>query len=216
MEFQNFILEESKKDYYKKLFDTLNEEYENYTCYPARNSLFHAFQLTPFENVKVVIFGQDPYHEPNQAHGLAFSVLCDKLPPSLKNIYKEMESDLGKPVNQNGDLTYLAKQGVLLLNTVLSVREGQANSHKNIGWQEFTDNVIKKLNEIDRPIVFILWGSQSINKKKLLNNPKHFIIESNHPSPLSAYRGFFGSKPFSKTNEFLKSKGLEEINWINN
>ena len=216
MLFQDFIIEESKKEYFKSLINTLNDEYDNYTCFPKREEIFRAFQLTPFDDIKVVILGQDPYHEINQAHGLAFSVLCDKLPPSLKNIYKEMEDDLNTHVNQNGNLTYLAKQGVLLLNTVLSVRMGEANSHKNIGWQTFTDNVIKKINEIDRPIVFILWGSQSINKKVFLNNPKHLIIESNHPSPLSAYRGFFGSKPFSKTNEFLKKNNIKEIDWINN
>ena len=164
--------------------------------------------------MKVVILGQDPYHEPNQAHGLAFSVLCEKLPPSLVNIYKEMSSDLGKPVKQDGNLEYLARQGVLLLNTTLTVRDGLAYSHKDYGWDYFTDNVISLINQIDRPIVFILWGAPAAKKKKLLNNPKHLIIESAHPSPLSAYRGFFGSKPFSKTNDFLIKNGITPINWI--
>ena len=166
--------------------------------------------------MKVVILGQDPYHEINQAHGLAFSVLCEKLPPSLLNIYKEMESDLGVKVNQDGNLDYLAKQGVLLLNTSLTVREHQANSHSNKGWEIFTDNCIKLLNEQDRPIVFILWGRNAISKTKYLNNKKHLVLTSVHPSPLSAYGGFFGSKPFSKTNNFLKQNNIQEINWIKN
>ena len=166
------------------------------------------------EAVKVVILGQDPYHEPNQAHGLAFSVLCDKLPPSLVNIYKEMESDLGVKVNQDGNLEYLAKQGVLLLNTLLSVRKGEAFSHKNLGWEILTDNIIKKLNELDQPIVFILWGSAAQSKIKYLNNKNHLILKSAHPSPLSAYRGFFGSRPFSKANEFLESHGVDAIKWV--
>ena len=213
MTFEEFVINEEKKEYYNKLMDFVESEYQNYLCHPSRDLIFRAFKLTPLENVKVVILGQDPYHEVNQAHGLAFSVLCEKLPPSLKNIYKEMSSDLGIEINQDGNLEYLSQQGVLLLNTVLTVRDGKANSHKNMGWETFTDNIIKEIDKIDRPIVFILWGAKAILKKKLINNPNHFIIESEHPSPLSAYRGFFGSKPFSKTNDYLISKGLEPIKW---
>ena len=213
MEWNDFLEEEKKKDYFKSLMDKVNEEYNSYICYPEYKNIFHAFDVTPLDRLKVVILGQDPYHEPNQAHGLAFSVLCDKLPPSLINIYKEMESDLGIKLNQDGNLDYLAKQGVLLLNTVLTVRKGEAFSHKKYGWEVFTDNVIKYLNQLDQPIVFIFWGSPSIKKKKYLNNPNHFIIESAHPSPLSSYRGFFGSKPFSRCNDFLLSKGITPIKW---
>ncbi len=213
MTFEEFVINEEKKEYYNKLMDFVESEYQNYLCHPSRDLIFRAFKLTPLENVKVVILGQDPYHEVNQAHGLAFSVLCEKLPPSLKNIYKEMSTDLGIEINQDGNLEYLSQQGVLLLNTVLTVRDGKANSHKNVGWETFTDNIIKEIDKIDRPIVFILWGAKAILKKKLINNPNHFIIESEHPSPLSAYRGFFGSKHFSKTNDYLISKGLEPIKW---
>ena len=214
MEWIDFIEEEKNKDYYKILKEKVDEEYKNYLCHPDYDNIFNAFKMTKYNDVKVVILGQDPYHEPNQAHGLSFSVLCKKLPPSLVNIYKEMSSDLGVEVNQDGDLSYLAKQGVLLLNTTLTVRDGLAFSHKNFGWEIFTDNVIKELNKNNNPIVFILWGSPAIKKKKLLNNPNHLIIESAHPSPLSAYRGFFGSKPFSKANIFLEEKGINKINWI--
>ena len=213
MEWIDFINKEKEKDYYKILKEKVDYEYNHYLCHPDYNNIYHAFKMTPFDNLKVVILGQDPYHEPNQAHGLAFSVLCEKLPPSLQNIYKEMASDLGISFKQDGNLDYLAKQGVLLLNTTLTVRDGEAFSHKGFGWDIFTDNVISIINTIDRPIVFILWGSPAQKKKKLLNNPKHLIIESAHPSPLSAYRGFFGSKPFSKTNEFLIKNGIEPIKW---
>ncbi len=215
MEWNEFIENEKKKDYYKNLMNFVDNEYENYRCFPDYNLIFNAFNLTSYNNLKVVILGQDPYHELGQAHGLAFSVLCDKLPPSLKNIYKEIESDLNVKLNQNGDLTYLAKQGVLLLNTVLTVREGLANSHSKKGWEIFTDNVISYINNINRPIVFILWGKPAEKKIKLLNNSKHLIITSNHPSPLSAYRGFFGSKPFSKCNNFLLENNIKPINWVN-
>lgn len=214
MSWIDFINEEKKKEYYKKLKEGLEHEYLNHVCYPEYKNIYAAFKMTPLDKVKVVILGQDPYHEPDQAHGLAFSVLCKKLPPSLVNIYKEMATDLNADVNQDGDLSYLANQGVLLLNTILSVREHDAFSHKALGWEQFTDNVIKKLNTLDQPIVFILWGAPSQKKEKLLNNPKHLIIKSAHPSPLSAYRGFFGSKPFSKVNEFLKDNNLEEIHWV--
>lgn len=213
MDFQEFVLNEEKKDYYKPLMDFVDDEYENGTCFPKREEIFRAFQLTPLDKIKVVIIGQDPYHEVNQAHGLAFSVLSPKLPKSLINIYKEMEDDLGVKLNQDGNLEYLARQGVLLINTVLTVREGQADSHKNRGWEIFTDDLIKEINNIDRPIVFILWGKKAQAKEKLLNNPNHYIIKSEHPSPLSAYRGFFGSKPFSKTNAYLLEKGLSPIEW---
>lgn len=214
MNWDLFLNEESEKEYYKILMKQVVEEYSNNLCHPKYEEIFNAFKLTNLDNLKVVILGQDPYHEINQAHGLAFSVLCEKLPPSLVNIYKEMASDLGVEINQDGNLEYLSKQGVLLLNTILSVRNGAALSHKAFGWEIFTDNVIKYLNTIDKPIVFILWGGNAISKKKLLNNPKHYIITSPHPSPLSSYRGFFGSKPFSKTNDFLKSVNLEPINWV--
>jgi uracil-DNA glycosylase len=213
MKWKDFIDNEKNKEYYQFLHKNVEEEYNKYLCHPDFNNIYNAFKYTPLDDVKVVILGQDPYHEPGQAHGLAFSVLCEKLPPSLINIYKEMETDLGVKINQDGNLEYLARQGVLLLNTTLTVRDGLAFSHKDYGWDIFTDNVIKLLNEINRPIVFILWGSPAQRKCRFLNNPNHFIIKSAHPSPLSAYRGFFGSKPFSRCNEFLKSKGIKEIKW---
>ena len=215
MNWNEFLEKEKKQDYYIHLMEKVDEEYKNHICYPKYENIFHAFDVTNLDEIKVVILGQDPYHEPNQAHGLAFSVLCDKLPPSLVNIYKEMESDLNIKLNQNGNLDYLAKQGVLLLNTVLTVREHEAFSHKDFGWQTFTDHVISYLDTIDRPMVFILWGAPSQKKKKLLHNKNHLIIESAHPSPLSSYRGFFGSKPFSKTNDYLKENNLNEIKWYN-
>ena len=214
MEWIDIINEEKKKPYYDKLKALVDEEYNNYLCHPDYKNIYNAFKYTKYNDLKVVILGQDPYHEPNQAHGLAFSVLCPKLPPSLVNIYKEMASDLNQSFSQDGNLEYLARQGVLLLNTTLTVRDGLAYSHKDFGWDIFTDNIISKINEIDRPIVFILWGSPAIKKKKLLNNKNHLIIESPHPSPLSAYRGFFGSKPFSKTNDFLIKNNIEPIKWI--
>lgn len=214
MSWNDFIIEEKKKDYYKKLEEKVEEAYKNSVCYPAYENIFNAFKLTSVEDLKVVILGQDPYHEPNQAHGLSFSVLCEKLPPSLVNIYKEIASDLGVEVKQDGNLDYLAKQGVLLLNTILTVEHGKALAHKSFGWEKFTDNVIKYINTLDKPIVYILWGSNAISKTKMITNPKHFVITSVHPSPLSSYRGFFGSKPFSKTNEFLKNNNIEEINWV--
>lgn len=214
MDWITFIENEKKKDYFIKLKEGLIEEYTNHLCHPDYKDIFRAFKLTPYDEVKVVILGQDPYHEVGQAHGLSFSVLCEKLPPSLVNIYKEISSDLGVLVNQDGNLEYLAKQGVLLLNTILSVRNHEAFSHKSLGWEKFTDNVISEINKIDRPIVFILWGAPAQKKKKLLNNPKHLIIESAHPSPLSSYRGFFGSKPFSKANDYLKENNIEIINWV--
>lgn len=214
MSWNEFINEEKNKDYYKVLERKVEEAYQNTICYPEYDNIFNAFKLTSVEDLKVVILGQDPYHEPNQAHGLSFSVLCEKLPPSLVNIYKEISSDLGVEVKQDGNLDYLAKQGVLLLNTILTVEHGKALAHKSFGWEKFTDNVIKYINTLDKPVVYILWGSNAISKKKMITNPKHYVITSVHPSPLSSYRGFFGSKPFSKTNEFLKNNNIEEIKWV--
>ncbi|MGM9968775.1 MAG: uracil-DNA glycosylase [Anaeroplasma sp.] len=216
MEWFEFINEESKKEYFINLIEKVRNEYSNYICYPKYKDIFYAFKLTELNKVKVVILGQDPYHEPNQAHGLAFSVMGSKLPPSLVNIYKEIENDLHTTINQDGNLEYLAEQGVLLLNTILTVRQGMAFSHKGYGWEEFTDNTLKLLNTLNQPIAFILWGTPAIKKKSLLNNPNHLVIQSPHPSPLSSYRGFFGSKPFSKTNEYLVSHNLKEITWFKN
>ncbi len=205
---------EFSKPYYKELYAKVKEEYAKHLVFPPSNEIFSAFELTPLKDVKVVIIGQDPYHNVGQAHGLCFSVKPDvAIPPSLVNIYKELESDLGCYVPNNGYLVKWAKQGVLLLNTVLTVQAHQANSHRGIGWEEFTNAAISVLNEQDRPIVYILWGAPAQTKKKMLNNPKHLILEAPHPSPLSAYRGFFGSKPFSKTNAFLEANGLEPIDW---
>ena len=195
---------EMGKDYFKNIIDFLNVEYQNVTVYPPREDIMKAFLLTPLDKVKVVILGQDPYHEEGQAMGLSFSVNKGiPLPKSLINIYKELYDDLGIEPAKIGDLTSWARQGVLLLNTILTVRKGDALSHNMIGWEAFTNEVIKTLNEQNQKIVFILWGSYAISKKALLNNPHHLILTSPHPSPLSAYRGFFGSKPFSKTNKFL-------------
>ena len=205
---------EFSKEYYKKLYYTIMDEYKKHLVFPPADDVFNAYSLTPLKDVKVVIIGQDPYHNFGQAHGLCFSVRPDvEIPPSLVNIYKELQDDLGCYIPNNGYLVKWAKQGVLLLNTVLTVRAHQANSHRGLGWEEFTDATIRVLNEQDRPIVFILWGSPAQKKKAMLNNPKHLILEAPHPSPLSAYRGFFGSKPFSKTNEFLIQNQLEPIDW---
>lgn len=205
---------EYKKPYYGQLWNFLEEEYENNTIYPIKEDLFSALEYTDYKNVKVVILGQDPYHGPGQSHGLAFSVKPGiKMPPSLRNIYKELNSDLGCFIPNNGYLEKWARQGVLLLNTSFSVRGGEANSHRKIGWEIFTDNIIKVLNEREDPIVFILWGNNAIKKGEFITKPQHHIIKSVHPSPLSANRGFFGTKPFSKTNDFLKSIGKEPIDW---
>ena len=205
---------EFSKPYYKELYAKVKEAYAKQVVFPPSNEIFSAFELTPLSEVKVVIIGQDPYHNVGQAHGLCFSVKPDvAIPPSLVNIYKELESDLGCYVPNNGYLVKWAKQGVLLLNTVLTVQAHQANSHRGMGWEEFTNAAISVLNEQDRPIVYILWGAPAQTKKKMLNNPKHLILEAPHPSPLSAYRGFFGSKPFSKTNAFLEKNGLAPIDW---
>lgn len=209
-----YLKEEYQKDYYKELISFVDEEYKNKTIYPKKSEIFNAFRYTSYENTKVVILGQDPYHGVNQAEGLSFSVKNTvKKPPSLQNIFKEMEDDLGIPFPEVNSLIPWAKEGVLLLNAVLTVQESHPASHKDKGWEIFTDEVIKILNKKETPVVFILWGNFARNKKKLITNPSHYVIESAHPSPFSAYNGFFGSKPFSKTNAFLKSKGLKEINW---
>lgn len=205
---------EFSKDYYKKLFVKIQEEYQTRTIYPPADDIFNAFHFTPLEEVKVVILGQDPYHEPGQAHGLCFSVKPQvPIPPSLVNIYKELEDDLGCYIPNNGYLEKWARQGVLMLNTVLTVRAHQANSHKDLGWEQFTDAAIRVLAEQDRPMVFVLWGKPAHRKKEMIHNPKHLILESPHPSPLSAYRGFFGSRPFSRINAYLEQNGLEPIDW---
>ena len=209
------ILEkEYQKDYFKEIIKYITTEYKNKTVYPKENEVFNAFRYTDYNNVKVVILGQDPYHGPNQAEGLSFSVSNEvKKPPSLINIFKELESDLKIPFPEANSLKPWAKQGVLLLNAVLTVEEHKPTSHSGIGWETFTDEVIKILNEKEEPIVFILWGAYARKKKELITNKKHLVIESAHPSPFSARNGFFGSKPFSKTNEFLKKNGIKEIDW---
>lgn len=213
-EWEKVLSEEFTKDYYKKLFLFVKEEYSKVPVYPKASDIFNAFHLTPFEKVKVVIIGQDPYHNPEQAHGLCFSVKPGvEIPPSLVNIYKELQDDLGCQIPSHGYLNEWAEQGVLLLNTVLTVQAHKPMSHRGIGWEEFTDAVIRKVNTIDRPVVFILWGKPAQEKAKMLDNPKHLILKAPHPSPLSAYRGFFGSKPFSQTNEFLEKYGEKPINW---
>ena len=213
-DWQEALKDEFKKDYYKQLFEKVNEEYRTRLIFPPANDIFNAFHLTPLKDVKVVILGQDPYHGNNQAHGLCFSVKPEvEIPPSLVNIYKELQDDLGCTIPGHGYLVKWAKQGVLMLNTILTVRAHQANSHRGIGWEEFTDAAIRVLNTQDRPIVFILWGRPAQMKKAMLNNPKHLILEAPHPSPLSSYRGFFGSRPFSKTNQFLEANGVEPIDW---
>ena len=209
------INSEFKKDYYKELYQFVKEEYSKLVVYPPADDIFNAMHFTPLSKVKVLLLGQDPYHNVNQAHGLSFSVLPSQpdLPPSLQNIYKELNSDLGCYIPNNGYLKKWADQGVLLLNTVLTVREHQANSHQGKGWEKFTDAIIQAVNAQDRPVVYLLWGRPAQSKIPMLTNPKHLILEAPHPSPLSSYRGFFGSKPFSQTNQFLKENGVEPIDW---
>lgn len=209
-----YLQTEYKKEYYKQLYAKINDEYKNYQIFPAADDLFNAFHLTPLKDVKVVILGQDPYHNFDQAHGLCFSVKPDvPVPPSLVNIYQELHDEMGCYIPNNGYLVKWAQQGVLLLNTVLTVRAHQANSHRGIGWEQFTDAAIRVLNEQDRPIVYLLWGKPAQMKKTMLTNPKHMILEAPHPSPLSAYRGFFGCDHFIKANDFLKENGLAPIDW---
>lgn len=208
------LLEIFSSPSYGALREFLKSEYAHHTVYPDMYDIFNAFKLTPLSNVKAVVLGQDPYHGAGQAMGLSFSVPDGiPLPPSLQNIYKERASDLGLPIPVSGDLTAWAKEGVLLLNTVLTVRAGQAGSHAGKGWEELTDAVIKKVNEKEKPVVFLLWGNPARAKKRLINTEKHGVIESAHPSPLSAYNGFFGSKPFSKANAFLVAHGVSPIDW---
>lgn len=211
---QEILAPEFEKPYYRQLHQFLKQEYATQKIHPDMFHIYEALQLTPYEKVKVVILGQDPYHGVNQAHGLSFSVQPGvKIPPSLQNIYKELQSDLGYPPVRHGYLTSWAKQGVLLLNTVLTVREGQAYSHRGQGWEQLTDKIIEKLNERPQPIVFILWGKPAQEKIKMINTDKHVVIKSPHPSPLSAHRGFFGSRPFSQTNQALQKFGETPIDW---
>ena len=205
---------EFSKEYYKDLFCFVKDEYSKCVVYPPADDIFNAFHFTPLSKVKVLILGQDPYHNVHQAHGLSFSVKPGvKAPPSLVNIFKELKEDLGCEIPNNGCLKPWTQQGVLLLNTVLTVRAHQANSHRNMGWEKFTDRIIEILNEREKPIAFVLWGAPARKKKKMITNPKHFIVESAHPSPLSAFNGFFGSRPFSKVNAFLENVGEKPINW---
>ena len=207
------IADELKKDYFKNLGIFVKKEYKEKVIYPPYNDIFNALRYTDYFDVKVVILGQDPYHGDGEAHGLSFSVLDGvRRPPSLNNIFKELYNDLNILRNEN-NLTDWAKQGVLLLNSIMTVVKDSPLSHKNVGWEQFTDNIIKKLNEREKPVVFILWGSYARSKKELITNHHHLIIESAHPSPLSASRGFFGSKPFSRTNKFLKENNIEEVKW---
>jgi uracil-DNA glycosylase len=199
---------------FKKFIRIINNEYKTKTIYPPKNFIFNALKLTPYSNTKVVIVGQDPYHGEGEAHGLSFSVQEGiKIPPSLQNIYKELNDDLGLPIPNTGDLTKWGKEGVLMLNAVLTVEKDKPASHRNLGWERLTDYIIKVLNQKEEPVVFILWGNFAKEKESLITNPKHYIIKSTHPSPFSARNGFFGSKPFSKTNNFLRENRIKEIDW---
>ena len=210
----DYLKEEYKKPYYRKLYQEVMDEYHTKLIFPPADDIFNAFHFTPVKDVKVVILGQDPYHGDGQAHGLSFSVKPGvEAPPSLVNIYKELNEDLGCYIPNNGYLKKWADQGVLLLNTSLTVRAGEANSHKSIGWEIFTDKIISLVNEKEDPVVFLLWGNNAIKKKDLITNKRHLILTSVHPSPLSASRGFFGSKPFSKINNFLISVNKNPIDW---
>ena len=212
-DWDTILSEEYNKEYFLRIKDIVRNEYKNKIIFPEAKDVFKAFRMTSYKDTRVVILGQDPYHGVGEANGLCFSVNTNvKMPPSLKNIFKELYDDLGI-VRDNSDLTDWAKSGVLLLNSVLTVEKDKPASHKFVGWEEFTDNVIKKINEKDEPVVFILWGNFAKSKAKYITNPKHLIISSAHPSPFSVYNGFFGSKPFSRTNDFLKKNGLKEIEW---
>jgi len=213
-EWLEYLKPEFSKPYYRELYNFVKEEYSTREIFPPSDKIFSALEHTSVKDVKVVIIGQDPYHEPGQAHGMSFSVLPGvKTPPSLQNMYKELNTELGCYIPNNGYLVKWADQGVLLLNAVLTVRSGAANSHKGKGWEQFTDAVIKAVNAQDRPVVYLLWGSNARAKKTLINNPKHLVLETVHPSPLSAYNGFFGCGHFKKANEFLKENGLTPIDW---
>ena len=208
------LKEEFRKPYYTDLYKFIKEEYSSHVVSPPSEDIFNALHLTDLKDIKVVILGQDPYHEPGQAHGLCFSVRPEvDIPPSLVNIYKELHDDLGCKIPDNGYLVHWAEQGVLLLNTLLTVRAHQAFSHKGKGWENFTDAIIRAVNKEDRPIVYMLWGSSAQKKAEMLDNPKHLILKAPHPSPLSAYRGFFGCRHFSKCNEFLEKNGIAPIDW---
>ena len=208
------LREEYAKPYYKQLYDFIHREYAERVIYPPAEDIFNALHLTPLSRVKVVIIGQDPYHEPGQAHGLCFSVQKGvDIPPSLQNIYKELHDDVGFKIPDHGCLTPWAEQGVLLLNAVLTVRAHAAASHQNKGWEQFTDAIIRAVNEVDRPVVFLLWGGFARSKRSMLNNPKHLVLEAPHPSPLSAYRGFMGCRHFSQANRFLTEHGEEPVDW---
>ena len=208
------LAEEMQKDYYQELQAFVQKRRAEVRVFPEEKNVFNALELTPFESVKVVILGQDPYHGFGQAHGLSFSVQKGiPLPPSLKNIYKELQEDIGGELPTEGDLSHWAKQGVLLLNTVLTVEEGNANSHKGMGWERLTNRLIESLNELNHPVIFILWGKPAQDKEKLITNSNHVILKAPHPSPLSAYRGFFGSKPFSRVNDILMQQGQSPIRW---
>ncbi len=213
-DWQEALRGEFRQPYYAKLYKTINEEYRTKRIFPPADEIFNAFHLTPLSEVKVVILGQDPYHNDGQAHGLCFSVRKGvEIPPSLENIYQELHDDCGCYIPNNGFLEKWASQGVLLLNTVLTVRAHQANSHRGIGWEEFTDAAIRAVAVLDRPVVYMLWGSYAGKKASMITNPKHLVLKAPHPSPLSAYRGFFGCKHFSKANEYLVSQGLTPIDW---
>jgi uracil-DNA glycosylase len=213
-DWSQILEEELQKDYYLKLREWLKGEYQSSDTHPSMHDIFNAFHFTAYQDVKVVLLGQDPYHGPNQAEGLSFSVKKGiKVPPSLRNMYKELQDDIGCSIPNHGSLVKWAEQGVLLLNTVLTVEEGKAHSHRGKGWEEFTDRVIRLLNEREMPMVFLLWGKPAQSKRALINESKHKIITAPHPSPLSAHRGFFGSKPYSRTNQFLMEQGMDEIDW---
>ena len=213
-QWDELLADEFTKPYYLQLREFLKSEYRNYDIYPDMHDIFNALKYASYSDIKVVIIGQDPYHEPGQAHGLSFSVKRGvEPPPSLKNIYKEINSDLGLPIPRWGELTCWAKQGVLLMNAVLTVRRGQANSHRGKGWELFTDRVISLLNEREKPVVFLLWGGNAKQKIPLITNPNHLILTSAHPSPLSAYNGFFGCRHFSKCNRFLTAHGETAVDW---
>ena len=213
-DWQEQLEDEFNKPYYLKLREFIKKEYETKTVYPQAEDIFNALHFTPFADVKVVLLGQDPYHGPGQAHGLSFSVQPGvKKPPSLRNIFKELNEDLGMDIPNHGYLKKWTEQGVLMLNTVLTVRKGEANSHRGKGWEQFTDRVIESLNGKETPVVFLLWGKPAQTKIPLINQDKHYIITSAHPSPFAAHKGFFGSRPFSKTNQLLKEAGLTEIDW---
>ncbi|HKL47536.1 MAG TPA: uracil-DNA glycosylase [Candidatus Izemoplasmatales bacterium] len=215
-DWQHILESEIHQPYLKSLLDFVREDYNNNQCYPPKKLIFKSLELTPYHHTKVLILGQDPYHQKGQAMGLAFSVPKGvKIPPSLRNIFKELSSDLNISAPKNGDLTPWAKQGVLLMNALWTVRDGQPLAHKGKGWEKWTDAIIKKLNEKDRPMVFVLWGGYAKSKRKLITNPIHKVIENVHPSPLSAYRGFFGSKPFSSINRFLRKTNQSTIDFKN-